>query len=128
MTQTLTPGITPDKNSQYRTAKNWINGEWVDSSKHTDSFDPATGNRIGVYADASLADAHSAVAAAVRAFQSTDWKDNRKLRAKVLNQIADRRQALAGCGQRVTTQRKEQGACLSRDHESAGTVFECPKF
>jgi hypothetical protein len=25
----------------------------------------------------------------VRAFESTDWKDNRQLRAKVLNQIAD---------------------------------------
>jgi hypothetical protein len=42
------------------TAKNWINGERVDSSKHTDSFDPATGNRIGVNAD-SLADVYLAI-------------------------------------------------------------------
>lgn len=90
MTQKLTAGITSDQNNQYRTAKNWINGEWVDSSKHTDSFDPATGQRIGSYADASRADVEAATRAAVRAFQSTDWKDNRKLRAKVLNQVADR--------------------------------------
>jgi hypothetical protein len=90
MAQTLTSGIATDKNAQYVTAKNWINGEWVDSSKHTDSFDSAIGNRIGSYADASLADAQSVVTAAVHAFEASDWKDNRKLPAKVLNQIAPR--------------------------------------
>lgn len=78
---------------QQMTATNWINGEWLDSSKRTDSFDPATGELIGTYADASLADAKRAVAAAVLVFKSTDWKENRKLRAKVLNQIADRFEA-----------------------------------
>jgi acyl-CoA reductase-like NAD-dependent aldehyde dehydrogenase len=29
------------------TALNWIDGEWVDANKTTDSFDPATGERIG---------------------------------------------------------------------------------
>jgi nitrite reductase/ring-hydroxylating ferredoxin subunit len=71
MAQTFTSGIATVKNAQYVTAKNWINGEWIDSSKHTDSFDPATGNRIGSYADASLTDAQSAVAAAVSAFNLT---------------------------------------------------------
>ena len=54
MGQTFTSGIATAKNAQYATAKNWINGEWIDSSKHTDSFDPATGSYIGRYADASL--------------------------------------------------------------------------
>jgi acyl-CoA reductase-like NAD-dependent aldehyde dehydrogenase len=71
-------------------ALSWIDGAWVDSDKRTDSFDPATGDRIGSYADASQADAAAAIQAAVRAFESTDWKENRQLRAKVLNQIADR--------------------------------------
>ncbi|MEP7039302.1 MAG: aldehyde dehydrogenase family protein [Acidobacteriota bacterium] len=75
------------------TALNWIDGEWVDSSKHTDSFNPANGEQIGSYADASHADVNNAIQAAVQAFQSTDWKDNRQLRAKVLNQIADRFEA-----------------------------------
>ena len=29
------------------TALNWIDGEWVDANKTTESFDPATGERIG---------------------------------------------------------------------------------
>jgi betaine-aldehyde dehydrogenase len=74
-------------------AMNWIDGTWVDSGKRTESVDPATGNTIGTYADASLKDAEAATAAAVRAFRSTDWKENRQLRAKVLNQIADRFEA-----------------------------------
>ena len=89
MGRTFTSGIAADKNAQYVTAKNWINGEWIDSSKHTDSFDPATGSRIGSYADAKLSDSQSAVGAAVSGFNLTDWKDNRKLRAKVSKQIAD---------------------------------------
>jgi betaine-aldehyde dehydrogenase len=93
MAQTLNVGMATDENSKYLTAKNWIDGVWVDSSKHTESFDPATGNHIGVYADASLADVQSAIASAVRAFQSAVWKESRKLRAKVLNQIADRFEA-----------------------------------
>ena len=74
-------------------ALNWINGEWVDSPKHTDSIDPATGDVIGTYADAGKEEAVKAVAAAVRAFKETDWKDNRVLRSKVLNQLADRFEA-----------------------------------
>ena len=49
-----------DKAGEYGTAKNWIDGEWVDSAKHTDSFNPATGQRIGSYADASHADVNAA--------------------------------------------------------------------
>jgi betaine-aldehyde dehydrogenase len=70
-------------------AMNWINGNWVDSPNTKDSFDPATGQRIGVYADATLADVREATRAAVEAFKSSEWKENRALRAKVLNQIAD---------------------------------------
>ena len=74
-------------------ALNWIDGEWVNANKTTDSFDPATGERIGTYADASREDAAAAIAAAVRTFRDSDWKENRHLRAKVLNQIADRFEA-----------------------------------
>jgi acyl-CoA reductase-like NAD-dependent aldehyde dehydrogenase len=71
-------------------AMNWINGKWVDSQKRTNSFDPSTSQEIGTYADASHADVESAIQAAARAFANTDWKDNRHLRSKVLNQLADR--------------------------------------
>lgn len=74
-------------------AKSWIGGEWVDAGKHTDSMNPATGEVIGSYADAGRDDAVKAVAAALKAFGESDWKDNRKLRARVLNQMADRFEA-----------------------------------
>jgi betaine-aldehyde dehydrogenase len=75
------------------TALNWINGDWVDADKRSKSFDPATGEEIGTYADASKEDVSSAIQAAVTAFKATDWKDNRALRARVLNQLADRFEA-----------------------------------
>jgi betaine-aldehyde dehydrogenase len=74
-------------------ALNWVNGKWIDAKQRTKSFDPATGAEIGTYADASREDAAAAIEAADRAFRLTDWKDNRRLRAKVLNQIADRFEA-----------------------------------
>ena len=76
-------------------AKSWIGGQWADSEKRTESFDPSTGKSVGTYADANLDDAKAAVAAAVEAFAKTPWKDDRRLRAKVLNQIADRFEARA---------------------------------
>ncbi|HEV3277026.1 MAG TPA: aldehyde dehydrogenase family protein [Terriglobia bacterium] len=75
------------------TALNWIDGDWVDADKRSKSFDPATGEEIGTYADASKEDVSSAIQAAVTAFKATDWKDNRALRARVLNQLADRFEA-----------------------------------
>jgi betaine-aldehyde dehydrogenase len=75
------------------TALNWVGGNWVDAKQRTKSFDPATGAEIGTYADASREDAAAAIEAADRAFRFADWKDNRRLRAKVLNQIADRFEA-----------------------------------
>lgn len=74
-------------------ALHWIDGEWIDSAKHTDSIDPATSEVIGTYADGGREEAEKAVAAAVRAFKETDWKDNRTLRSKVLHQLADRFEA-----------------------------------
>src|SRR5580698_5293800 len=74
-------------------AKNWIDGEWVDSLTRGESFDPATGNSIGSYAEGTADDVRRAIAAAVRAFKTTDWKDNRLLRSRVLNKLADRFEA-----------------------------------
>jgi acyl-CoA reductase-like NAD-dependent aldehyde dehydrogenase len=70
-------------------AKHWIDGKWCDSSQHHDSFDPATGEKIGTYAVGGAGEAKEAVAAALRAFRDTDWKTNRELRARVLLEMAD---------------------------------------
>lgn len=76
-------------------ALNWIDGTWCDSPIHAPSVDPATGATIGSFADAVQGDAERAVAAARRAFLHGPWRDERRLRARVLNAIADRIEARA---------------------------------
>jgi len=71
-------------------ALNWIDGQWTDSETHNDSHNPATGEVIGTYADGTKADAEKAIAIAKKTFEETDWKNNRHLRSKVLNEMADR--------------------------------------
>ena len=74
-------------------ARHWIGGEWINSATPAQSVDPATGEPIGTYTEAGEAEAAQAVAAALSAFRNTAWRDDRRLRAKVLNQMADRFEA-----------------------------------
>lgn len=74
-------------------AKHWIDGDWLDGDHRTDSVNPATGEIIGTYTQATEAIAVKAIAAARRAFTQTDWAENRRLRARVLNEMADRFEA-----------------------------------
>ena len=76
-----------------RVALHWIGGQWRDSAEHRDSINPASGEKIGVYALGKEDEAAAAVAAALRVFRDTDWKTNRELRARVLNEMADRFEA-----------------------------------
>ncbi|QJI29540.1 aldehyde dehydrogenase family protein [Pseudomonas sp. ADAK18] len=68
---------------------NWIDGLWLDSGDYKDSIDPATGQRIGRYAEGGLKEAEQGIIAAHRAFSETSWKDDRSLRAQVLLEWAD---------------------------------------
>ena len=70
-------------------ARHWIDGRWRDSADHGDSINPATGELIGRYALAGEDEAREAVAAALRTFRETSWKDDRALRSRVLHQMAD---------------------------------------
>lgn len=70
-------------------ARHWIGGEWVDSATRHDSFDPATGERIGTYAEADEAVADRAVKAALKAFRESPWRGDRRLRARAINEMAD---------------------------------------
>ena len=69
-------------------ATNWIGGKWVDSPTRADSFDPATGEKIGTYADADVADVRTAITAAREAFRFLSWRDDRYLRSRVMNELA----------------------------------------
>lgn len=71
-------------------ARHWIGGEWVDSKTRLDSIDPATGEVIGTYADGSAVEALQAIAIARKAFVETGWRGDRRLRAKAINEMADR--------------------------------------
>jgi len=71
-------------------AMHWIDGQRADSDEHRDSVNPATGEVIGSYAMAGPKEAQAAIEAARRAFADPAWRTNRLLRARVLNQMADR--------------------------------------
>ncbi len=78
-----------------RTAMHWIGGKWLDSGKHGESINPATSEVIGSYVLGGRKEAELAVNAALWAFRVTNWKDNRTLRARVLNSMAARFEARA---------------------------------
>lgn len=67
-------------------ARHWIDGAWLDSARRGQSFDPASGQPIGTYADGGRAEADAAIAAAVRAFEdgrpavrTPAWHGRRKI-------------------------------------------------
>lgn len=71
-------------------ARQFLNGELVDSARTSTSTGPADGAELGHYADADRQQGEQAVAAARHAFATTDWAHDRQLRHRVLNAIADR--------------------------------------
>jgi len=71
-------------------ARQFLDGELVDSARTSTSTGPADGAELGHYADADRQQGEQAVAAARRAFATTDWAHDRQLRHRVLNAIADR--------------------------------------
>ena len=72
-----------------RHALNWVGGEWVGSDTIRGSINPATYEVIGTYAEGGAETAEAAIVAAKRAMRETDWVHNRKLRARVLDNLAD---------------------------------------
>ena len=101
-------------------AKHWIGGQWLDSGERRESINPATGEVIGKYVRGGRKEAELAVNAALRAFRETEWKDNRKLRARVLNEMAARFEARAeDLAQLLAT---ENGKILPHARFETGTV------
>ena len=74
-------------------ARHWIDGEWIEGGEPAESVDPATGAVIGSYALAGAVEAERAVAAAKAAFERGGWKDDHRLRARVLNRMSERFEA-----------------------------------
>jgi betaine-aldehyde dehydrogenase len=76
-------------------ARHWIGGHWRDSAEHHDSINPATGEIIGRYAVAGREETSEAVNMALKTFRETEWRSDHALRARVLNEMADRFEARA---------------------------------
>jgi len=69
------------------TAMHWIGGQWLDSSEHGESINPATGEVIGSYAKGGRKEAELAVNAALRAFRAnaSDTKPARLLAVLIVD-------------------------------------------
>lgn len=80
-----------------QTAKQWIDGQWVTHVGGTgrlgNALDPATGEVAAQFCEGTALEAGAAVASALRAFESTPWKHNPRLRAQVLLDFADKLEA-----------------------------------
>jgi len=110
---------------QARQASNLIGGRWQPamSGAAGDSIDPATGERLGRYADGGEADAQAAVDAARRAFESAGWAHDPRLRQLVMLRWADRLETRAEALAALLT--LENGKVLAQSRaEIASAVSE----
>lgn len=64
-----------------------IDGMLTEAAEAYPSVNPATGEVVGYAPNATVADAERAVAAARRAFDTTDWPTNTELRIRCLEQL-----------------------------------------
>ena len=64
-----------------------IDGRLVTTQRSFPSYNPATGTLLGHAPDATAAEAKAAIAAARRAFDTTDWSTNTELRIRCLDQL-----------------------------------------
>ena len=76
-------------------ARHWIDGAWLESELVADSYNPATGEWLGRFANGGEAEARAAVDAARRAFARTVWGRDRALRSRALLELAERFEAHA---------------------------------
>jgi aldehyde dehydrogenase (NAD+) len=79
--------ISRDTSEQKADRRMLIDGQLVETSGTFPSINPATEEVVGYAPDATVADAETAVAAARRAFDTTDWSTNTELRIRCLDQL-----------------------------------------
>ena len=85
------------------------------------SLDPATGEVVATVSEAGTADADAAVAAARHAFETSRWRNDGALRARVLHRWTESMRAASGRLAELLT--REQGKTLGQAHgEVAGAI------
>ena len=93
--------------------RNLIDGRLVGASNGGtfENVNPATGQVIGTCADGTKDDMEAALAAARRAFDTTDWATNSALRARCLRQLHEALRAEKEQLRSIVVH--EAGACVS---------------
>lgn len=116
-------------------ARHYINGEWHDGDGWVDSLDPASGERLGAFAEGGKAQAQAAVEAAANAFEQPGWAQNPRLRQQVLlawaAALEPRHEALAELltrenGKPLAQSRGEIGGAISEILYYAGLARHNP--
>ena len=106
-------------------AKHWIDGEWRSSASGAtgSSLNPGTGDVLGEFADAGVAEADAAIAAARRVFDAGVWARQPRVRAAVLLALADR---IDAAKPEIAWDLARENGKPIRDamHEVAGAVSE----
>lgn len=64
-----------------------IDGQLIETGRTLASLNPANGDVVGYAPEAGVAEVDAAVAAARRAFDTTDWSTNHEFRARCLEQL-----------------------------------------
>src|SRR4051794_37230827 len=104
------------------TARHWIDGQEV-GDPTMDSIDPATGDRVGSFADGGETEVQAAIMAARHAFDRSDWSASPRVRQRVLlhwaAELEARKEELA---QLLT---RDNGKVISQSRgEMAGSISE----
>lgn len=116
-------------------ARHYINGEWHDGDGWVDSLDPASGERLGAFAEGGEAQAWAAVDAAAEAFEQPHWAQSPRLRQQVLltwaAALEPRRETLAELltrenGKPLAQSRGEIGGAISEILYYAGLARHNP--
>ena len=74
-------------------ARQYIGGKWVASTTTGVSYSPADGEPLGTYYEADADQVQEAIRIARDTFRTHEWRTDRQLRARVLNEMADRVEA-----------------------------------
>ena len=107
-------------------SKHWIDGAWLEEGQAGESINPATGEVIGRFFNAGPDEAQKAIDAAHRSFLDENWRQDRNLRARVLNRLGDAFQAHTE--ELVDLLGKENGKVCRHAHLEVDAVPDCFRF
>ncbi len=79
--------VSTDESQPHADRRLLVDGCLVETARTYPSLNPATGDVLGYAPEATVEDAAAAIAAARKAFDTTDWSTNAELRIRCLDQL-----------------------------------------